>query len=541
VALAFSLACSKTTVAPVTGPRDLNIPPVARLQVSAPCEAIAVTLDASASSDADGDIRLYEWDLDNNGTIDTSGAALRVVQHTYAVGNHRVKLVVTDNSGAFNAAASAFTVAPTETTYVSSSTGSPAGPGTRNSPFTTLSAALALGAPASCARVILVATGFYPEAPYLTSNTVIRGGYNPVDWSHRPGVQTDIGGSPTTASSTQNTTVYDIRFLADDITYIPAASAIAFVAVSCDASLHFVHCAFVAGDAGFGTNGESGVGNQGGPGEAGQDGFLGGRGGGAIVCCRTAANAGGGGGSRNNDGGNGRSVCALAGAGGVAGTSNSVNGTNGLDGGSGGAGTNGSGGTSIGVFSGATWLPATSPGGQDGCGGGGGGGGGGGWTLGGCPTDWSGTGGGGGQGGVGGSPGAGGRGGGASVALLLIDSSPRFDDCSFVSGTGGPGGTGGSGRDGGPGAAGGRGATSSCGSSGGNGGHGGPSGPGGGGQGGPGGPSWCIVKLGTSTPALVNASFTVGTGGTGGLGGTQGSSGPLASSGPNGPASEFGP
>lgn len=110
-----ALACSKSTVAPVPGPRDLNVPRVARLQVSAPCEATPVTLHASASSDADGEIRLYEWDLDNNGTIDTSGAALIEVQHTYAVGSHHVKLVVTDNSGAFNVTASAFTVASTET------------------------------------------------------------------------------------------------------------------------------------------------------------------------------------------------------------------------------------------------------------------------------------------------------------------------------------------------------------------------------------------------------------------------------------------
>lgn len=540
-ALACSLACDKSTVSPVPPPRDLNIAPVARLSVSAGCEALPVTLDASTSSDADGDIRLYEWDLDNNGSIDTAGATLQQVQHLYAVGDHRAKLVVTDNSGGFNVTAASFTVSPTETTYVSSSTGSPAGPGTRQSPFASLTAALAQSPPSECARVILVATGFYPEAPSLTSNTVIRGGYNPVDWSHAPGMQTDIGGSPTTARGVQNTTVYDIRFLADDITTIPLANAVAFVAVSCDASLRFVHCGFVAGDAGFGTNGESGFGNRGGPGEAGQNGALGGRGGGTLVCCKFPENTGGPGGSRNNSGSAGRALCAATGAGGQAGTSGSIHGTNGLDGGDGAAGANGSGTTTAGAFNFTTWVPAASTGGEAGCSGGGGGGGGGGWVSTGCSNDFSGYGGGGGQGGVGGSPGRGGKAGGASIALVLLDSSPRFEDCTFISGSGGRGGNGGSGRDGGPGGSGGLGASQSCGGTGGNGGRGGSSGAGGGGQGGSGGPSWCIVRLGGSAPVLMSPSFVVGTGGTGGLGGTQGTSGPRASAGPIGPASEFGP
>lgn len=535
--LALSSGCGEKAVAPVV--RDLNIHPVASFSVSSTCMLTPVTLDASASHDDDGSIRLYEWDFDNDGTIDASGAALVVVQHVYPAGNHRAKLVVTDDAGAYAVTAASFTVVPPDTTYVSSTTGSPAGPGTRASPYSTLTAAILANAGGACPRVILVATGYYPEAPDLRSNMIIRGGFNPVDWTHLPASRTDLDGSPSTASNVHDTEVSDLRFIANDMTN-PGLSAIAFVASYCDASLRFVRCDFVARNAGPGRNGADNAG-PGDSGEAGQLGSLGGRGGGAIVCCRSAPNAGGSGGSRNHPGEAGHSPCSAVGTAGAAGSSNVEDGGNGGAGGDGAAGANGSGTTSGGSFNGGVWVPSASASGQAGCDGGGGGGGGGGWTAGGCPTDWSGTGGGGGQGGVGGTAGWGGWGGGASIALVLVDASPRFEDCSFTSGRGGDGGLGGSGQDGAAGGAGAAGATSVCGTRGGDGGPGGASGPGGGGQGGAGGPSWCIVRQRTSTPVLVNSTLSLGTGGAGGLGGLQGGSGPRAASGPVGPAATYGP
>src|SRR5262249_37604810 len=151
-------------------PHDFNVSPVAQLSVTSTCASAPVTLDATGSHDPDGSIRLYEWDFDGNGTIDASGPSLAVVQHTYAAGPHRVKLGVTDNGGAFTVIARDFTVDGPDTLYVSASTGSPSGPGTRASPFSTLSAAIGSSAANGCPQVILVATGFYPEAPALRSH-----------------------------------------------------------------------------------------------------------------------------------------------------------------------------------------------------------------------------------------------------------------------------------------------------------------------------------------------------------------------------------
>ena len=59
-----------------------------------------VTFDASASSDPDGSIAHYEWDLDGNGTFETDGGSSRTVTRSYAsAGTVNVGLRVTDNGG----------------------------------------------------------------------------------------------------------------------------------------------------------------------------------------------------------------------------------------------------------------------------------------------------------------------------------------------------------------------------------------------------------------------------------------------------------
>ena len=539
--LAMTLACSHESSAPTQPGRDLNAPPVAQFQVSAGCTSAPVSLDATASHDPDGTIVLYEWDFDSNGTIDMSGAALVAVQHAYAPGPQRAKLVVTDNSGAYTVTVQNFVVAAPETLFVSLS-GTPSGPGTRQSPFNSLIPAITAASSLPCPTVILVATGRYIESPALASNLTIRGGYDPVTWAHAAGVQSEVVGNwdsahnekqPVTAVGVRNVEVSDLRFWSGDLSE-PSHSAIAFGIQDCDATLRFVRCAFVGGIPGNGANGAGGSGGgQGAPGSDGSDGW--GHGGGWAIGARMSSSAGGEGGYANSTGEDGHGPgCVIVGPGGTPG------GGNGGSGGDGGPGVNGSGLATNGSFNGFVWVPALGANGTDGCAGGGGGGGGGGANC-GSTNGGTGHGGGGGEGGHAGRGGAGGHGGGASIALILIDSSPRFEDCAWTSNQAGTAGNGGDGAPSGAGGAGGLGASSCTGPNGGDGGRGGASGAGGGGQGGPGGTSWCIVKLGTSNPVLVNPTFTVGIGGAGGLGGMFGGVGPRAASGPAGPAAAFGP
>ena len=56
-----------------------------------------VTFNASESSDPDGEVVSYEWDLDNDGTTDATG---EVVTHSFpSAGDYPVRLTVTDDDG----------------------------------------------------------------------------------------------------------------------------------------------------------------------------------------------------------------------------------------------------------------------------------------------------------------------------------------------------------------------------------------------------------------------------------------------------------
>ena len=60
----------------------------------------SVNFDASASSDAEGPIAKYEWDLDGDGTYETDTGTTPTVSHTYTSnGSIQVGLRVTDSSG----------------------------------------------------------------------------------------------------------------------------------------------------------------------------------------------------------------------------------------------------------------------------------------------------------------------------------------------------------------------------------------------------------------------------------------------------------
>ena len=80
----------------------INAPPAANLTVSPnpAVEGQEVTVDASASTDSDGSIARYEFDLDGNGTFEHDGGSNPKVQRVIAPGTTKISARVTDNEGA---------------------------------------------------------------------------------------------------------------------------------------------------------------------------------------------------------------------------------------------------------------------------------------------------------------------------------------------------------------------------------------------------------------------------------------------------------
>jgi len=90
-----------------------NQPPVAAISASAPSwvAPATVTFDASDSYDPDGTIVLYEWDLDGNGSFETSTGTVPTVDETYGdPGDYTVTVRVTDNDGDLDTEPTTFTV-----------------------------------------------------------------------------------------------------------------------------------------------------------------------------------------------------------------------------------------------------------------------------------------------------------------------------------------------------------------------------------------------------------------------------------------------
>lgn len=84
-----------------------NQPPVAKVSVS--CTGLTCTATSTGSSDPDGQINSYAWDLGDNKT----STAQNPPQYTYSqAGTYTVKLTVTDNGGATGTASQQVTVAP---------------------------------------------------------------------------------------------------------------------------------------------------------------------------------------------------------------------------------------------------------------------------------------------------------------------------------------------------------------------------------------------------------------------------------------------
>lgn len=79
---------------------DGNVAPTAEFAVSpdTPAPGETITLNASASSDSDGSIASYDWDLDDDGTIDATGETTTVAFDE--AGSYDATLRVTDDDGA---------------------------------------------------------------------------------------------------------------------------------------------------------------------------------------------------------------------------------------------------------------------------------------------------------------------------------------------------------------------------------------------------------------------------------------------------------
>ena len=95
---ALSAVAGRTDEIPAVG--GGNETPTARAQVADATLQVGeeTTLDASQSSDPDGEIRSYEWDLDGDGTLDTTGVTVTPAYDE--PGEYTVRLRVTDDDGA---------------------------------------------------------------------------------------------------------------------------------------------------------------------------------------------------------------------------------------------------------------------------------------------------------------------------------------------------------------------------------------------------------------------------------------------------------
>ena len=103
-----------TTLGPqptVTVTAPSNVPPVAN--ANGPYtgnEGTAVSFDASASSDSDGTIVLYEWDWNNDGIYDESSSSSSASHTWNDNGGYTVKLQVTDDDGATDDSTASVTI-----------------------------------------------------------------------------------------------------------------------------------------------------------------------------------------------------------------------------------------------------------------------------------------------------------------------------------------------------------------------------------------------------------------------------------------------
>ncbi len=534
---ALAAAGDSTLLADLFLPLESNIPPVVDQITVTPLAAGQATSFTAAAHDADGSVVRWEWDFQDDGTWDNDSAATGDTSFVYTgVGPVTAKLRVTDDDGAIGLGAVSFEVPVVsyEGIFVSP-TGDDANPGTHDSPMLTLTAAYS-AASSQGITDIWVETGVYTEFLTLLDGISLHGGRVPPTWDRDPLQYSRVTGESIAAGAigvNSTTLVEGMEFVAADATS-PGSPSQAMSLFSCSADLVFQDCLFQGGD---GANGDAGT--HGLDGDNGQSGANGSPGAcDALISAPGGLEGGGGwaggpggmGGQGETNGEDGWPGSASAGgSGGLWGDPGQAGG-NGFNGPDGGDGSGGSAASPDGFLSISVWSPNTSGSGIPGDPGEGGSGGGGGGGIGGVDAT-EGTG----HGGFAGDGGGGGQGGGASIAVVIVGSSPTFIDCTFVTGNGGHGGAGGDGGSGGLGGNGGLGGTACLGEvgRGGNGGAGGDGGAGGGGAGGPGGPCFGII-MPSGTPLLTNPAFVSGTPGNGGSGGAGAGTGTDGEDGPSG-------
>lgn len=85
------------TIHQLTGRTNLRPEPSISYLPRNPVVGEKVTFDAESSTDLDGEITAYEWDVDGDGTFETTGSR---ISHTYSTtGEYQVRLRVTDDAG----------------------------------------------------------------------------------------------------------------------------------------------------------------------------------------------------------------------------------------------------------------------------------------------------------------------------------------------------------------------------------------------------------------------------------------------------------
>ncbi|HEU4943669.1 MAG TPA: N,N-dimethylformamidase beta subunit family domain-containing protein, partial [Solirubrobacterales bacterium] len=119
----YDRALSAATISEQFNADSTNRRPAVVLQAPASAKpGQQVTFDGSGSSDPDGTIAKYEWDLDGNGSFETSTGTTPTTSQTYATeGKINVSLRVTDNEGATGTAIRTITIAqnqPPEASFI---------------------------------------------------------------------------------------------------------------------------------------------------------------------------------------------------------------------------------------------------------------------------------------------------------------------------------------------------------------------------------------------------------------------------------------
>ncbi|MCA9251852.1 MAG: hypothetical protein KDA54_12020 [Phycisphaerales bacterium] len=406
--------------------------------------------------------------------------------------------------------------------FVAGNAGNDANSGSQEDPLSTIQAAIEL-ADQSGGGNIHVASGVYSESIELRSNINLFGGYDANSWTQCPDENptTIVGG--TTAmfgENIQSAKINGLTIISSEAGSDESSVAVRLVDSS---NVEIYGNRIVAGDGG---NGSAGL-----AGETGAGGATGNNGANAGACppdrdggSGASSDLGVGGGSGGRGGAAGGFGGSKGGGahGGVGGQGGAL-GTSGDEGQRGNVdnpadiGEPGEGGLGIGTLEDGFYTPADGGDGtkgENGSGGGGGGGGGGALVF-----ACGGGGGGGGAGGEGGDGGLGGLGGGASIGIVLANSTDiMIDDNVIETGVGGNGGDAGEGGNGGSGGNGGTGGSRFGGQGPGrNGGKGGDGGQGGAGGGGGGGPVVGIFEDAASTSTRTGNRVILGTPGDGGL------------------------